>query len=332
MNVIDVPFVLPWAVFAVCWAVLGFVVVGIHCAAWPMLGRIGPRQRGNLLLALALAPIACGAAVAVLGFAPAVGGYLIDAHCHANTGCRPHVPALQMDASIGLLLTAAACTSAVGAAWAVAGNIRAGSTLARALERLSRRSAARTGDDDAIAPTFALVESPDRFAYCAGLFFPRIVVSRGLVDALTPKQLGIVLAHEHAHAQRRDNLRRVLAGVGLWFMPRRLRRRLLGDLAVAAEMACDQAAAQRAGGVDLAIETLEALERLRVGERRRADPSGSSQAMRVRAAALAAPENPLPSVAVILAGAAIFVALVLYAASATHHGIETFVAWMTQLD
>jgi Zn-dependent protease with chaperone function len=52
-------------------------------------------------------------------------------------------------------------------------------------------------------------------AFCAGLLRPRVYVSAGALDLLDDAALRAVLAHEHAHARRRDPLRlacgRVLA-------------------------------------------------------------------------------------------------------------------------
>lgn len=44
----------------------------------------------------------------------------------------------------------------------------------------------------------------------AGIFHPRLIVSRDVIDALTPEQLEAALAHERAHWTSRDNLKRLL--------------------------------------------------------------------------------------------------------------------------
>lgn len=335
---IDVPLVLPWAVFVACWLLLGPVAVAMHRAARPALARLGPGQRGNVLLALAIAPIACGAAVAILGFTPAIGGYIVDAHCHADTGCRPHVPALRTEASIALWLVAAACLAVLTVSWTLVGNIRAGSALARALERLSqRRIEPRAGAQDlpqyAAIPAYSIVATADLFAYCAGVLRPRIVVSRGLLEALTPRQLHVVLAHENAHAERHDNLRRVLAGTGLWLVPRRFRRQLLGDLALAAELSCDRAAARVVGSAAEVIATLRALQCLkgRTGSRH-AQSSGSSSVLAMRIDALTTPEAQVSRAALVLASGSTFAAVVLLTADLAHHGVEQMVSWAAWLN
>lgn len=47
-------------------------------------------------------------------------------------------------------------------------------------------------------------------AWCYGLLHPRIVVTTGLLNALTPREVEAVLRHERHHMQRRDPLRAVL--------------------------------------------------------------------------------------------------------------------------
>ena len=47
----------------------------------------------------------------------------------------------------------------------------------------------------------------------AGLFRPLVLVSTGLRERLRPDVLAVVLAHERAHARRRDPLRLVAAAL-----------------------------------------------------------------------------------------------------------------------
>jgi Zn-dependent protease with chaperone function len=100
---------------------------------------------------------------------------------------------------------------------------------------------------------FETIESHEQFAYCIGLLRPKVVLSRGLIDRLSQLQLEVVLRHEQAHAARRDNLRLWLAGLALLPVPFPLKQPLLADLALAAEQACDRAAAT-VGGQTLVID------------------------------------------------------------------------------
>jgi Zn-dependent protease with chaperone function len=49
-----------------------------------------------------------------------------------------------------------------------------------------------------------LLDSPKLFAAQVGFWQPRLVISQGLIDRLTPAQLAAVLTHERAHAHYRD--------------------------------------------------------------------------------------------------------------------------------
>jgi Zn-dependent protease with chaperone function len=97
------------------------------------------------------------------------------------------------------------------------------------------------------------LHSPAASAFCAGLAWPRVFVTSGMVASLTAEELAAVLVHEAEHARRRDPLRR-LAGraaadvlfwlplVGWWS------RRRLED----AELAADRASIDRVGRSPLA--------------------------------------------------------------------------------
>jgi Zn-dependent protease with chaperone function len=57
------------------------------------------------------------------------------------------------------------------------------------------------------------VEEPQ--AYVLGFLKPRVYVSQGLLERTNEDDLASVLAHERAHAARRDPLRRLIASLGL---------------------------------------------------------------------------------------------------------------------
>ena len=86
-------------------------------------------------------------------------------------------------------------------------------------------------------------------AFCAGFVRPRVYVSRGAVDALTPVELAAVLAHEHQHRRTRDPLRfacgRVVAHA-VFFVP--VLRPLCDRYADLAEQRADRAAVRASAG------------------------------------------------------------------------------------
>lgn len=109
-------------------------------------------------------------------------------------------------------------------------------TLIRALwqtRRLHRWVAhlrVRSDDQTAACGTrgrVRVVGIDEQLAITVGLCRPYVVLSRGLITAVSPAELRAIVAHERAHVRRRDPLRlltgRVLAA-HLWFVP------LAGDL------------------------------------------------------------------------------------------------------
>jgi Zn-dependent protease with chaperone function len=201
------------------------------------------------LLALAALPLAVAMLVAVLGFAPVIGGWVVDEHCHASTGCATHVPAVHTDAVYAASLVLTTLLIAGGLLWWIARRLRRSLLVASTLRFLAEPRGRQ--------PYEAIV-SGESFAYCIGLLRPRVVLSTGLIDRLSPLQLEVVLRHELAHAARRDNLRLWLAGLALLPCPRALRHPVLADLALASEQTCDLAAATVNGNA-LVAETLTAL-------------------------------------------------------------------------
>lgn len=105
------------------------------------------------------------------------------------------------------------------------------------------------------------VPSADRVAFCAGLRRPCVYISTGMVIALAGDELDAVLAHETAHAHRRDPLFgllwRACADV-MFFAP--LLRWSHQDRQLRAELAADRAAVGHAGAPALAGALLRLVE------------------------------------------------------------------------
>lgn len=226
--------------------------------------RIPARLAARVLLALRLGPLVA-ALLTVVGL------------------CLPSYLLLEPRASaerIGWVCLVSALTGA--AVWAVA--------LGRTLEALAgkRRDWRRCFRQGARLPAAAgrlpvhVVESEAPMLALAGIFRPRIVVSRGVLRVLSSEELRAAFDHEQAHGVSRDNLKRLLlllAPDPLPFFP------VLGALdrcwARAAEWAADDRAA--------------------AGDSRR---SLSLAAALVRVARLGAPARPVPTLMATLAGSA----------------------------
>ena len=100
------------------------------------------------------------------------------------------------------------------------------------------------------------IASEHFFVFSSGLFAPQSFISSQLLEQLSAQQLDVVLAHEKAHCQRRDVLRRLLLSLaGLFHFPG-IRQQLLSDLELAHEQICDAAAVQKVGDRFLVAETI----------------------------------------------------------------------------
>src|SRR5690606_41745014 len=63
----------------------------------------------------------------------------VEAHCHAEIGCRPHVPTLEAEMTLAVLLVLGIAAWSVIAGRSVVAGVRDGHGLALALDRKSTR-------------------------------------------------------------------------------------------------------------------------------------------------------------------------------------------------
>lgn len=106
-------------------------------------------------------------------------------------------------------------------------------------------------------PPVLAIQDPTPRAFCAGHVRPRVHVSTGALERLSPPQLRAVVAHERHHAARRDPLRLLVARVlaeALFFLP--AVRDLAGRYGALAEVAADEAAARETDAPTLASAML----------------------------------------------------------------------------
>lgn len=134
-------------------------------------------------------------------------------------------------------------------------------TTARALAKLHRVPAPQLLEAAARRAGISrlrCVASTGRSAFCAGLFRQHVYVTTGIAN-LAANEVDAVLAHEAAHARRRDPLRRLLAraasDVVFWFP---LLRWWLRKHVENAELQADRAAIDHAGRQGLAAALLAA--------------------------------------------------------------------------
>lgn len=158
----------------------------------------------------------------------------------------------------------------------VRGNLR----VARAIERLEMTAEPPPREQLALVDRTAaqrgfrvgLVMSDYPFLFVWGFRQSQLVLSSGLLHALTPEELAGALEHEAAHHVRRDNLiKLILEFCGCVSLAFPLSWRLLRWRAEQIEMVCDEVAVARTSAP---LEIADALVKLR---RRTLVPTGSWQ-------------------------------------------------------
>lgn len=304
-------------------ALLGFGVIVAAAAALAQRAiatrarALPPELRARVLLAWAVAPIAIATALVAVALWPSLGaalGLAVD-HCPAHAGhvhlCMHHLPARGPGIVGAIGLGSFAFAAGAALVWAL--------RLASLALGLSR---ARSFD---LPSGAGVIASSRPFALTIGWFRPRVLVSTALLDRLTPAQLEIVIAHERAHADRRDALATAAARVlSLAHLPS-VRREVLADLALACEQACDEAAARACGDRVLVAETIVAAERAAAAAPPLASPGlafGGGEVVHRVESLLAEPvqkEAPPQLRWILLAAGAVLVA----AAPHVHHWTET---------
>jgi Zn-dependent protease with chaperone function len=240
----------------------GFVLIaGMGCSlvVRPVLhwtAQWDPGLRHRVLLLLAAAPwiLALSAILSVM--LPSLLGVYWPSHDHCHWhGGHAHLCFVHPAQGRGGPLGWAAIAAVVG--WWMHRLARSVLALGRAHRVLGQLSAHADYDGERGA---WVVPSAATFCLVAGLSRPRLLVSEGLLAASSDDDLSIVLHHERAHAQRRDNLMRLFARAASVLLLPSERRRLLAALELAAERACDEVAARRVGDRIRVAETLLTME------------------------------------------------------------------------
>jgi Zn-dependent protease with chaperone function len=185
-------FCLCLASFFVVNALLSLAASFASRVAIRMAETMRPRTAANFLLALRLLPFALGVGT-VLGFC--VPSYL---------WLEPQATAERVGGAcltLALLGVLGWSLSIVRTARAVAASNRC--------YRLWQR-AGRTARLPGEASPAVIVEKEAPLLALAGVFRPRLVVSGGVLRALSADELGVAFHHENAHRVSRDNLKRLL--------------------------------------------------------------------------------------------------------------------------
>ena len=309
-------------------------VVLISALLYPVAGgwlnRLAPATRANVLFAWATAPVWLSITLLLLVLSPSIAhtlGFGVD-HCHEHGHhvhlCVVHTPWV-VGSTIERLVSGGLI--ALVLAWLIATGTRLGGARAK-LELLRALSSPSTD----LSSTH-IVSSQRPFVFTAGILRPQIYCSSALLKAVDPNELATVIAHEHAHQRRRDGLRLFIADLfgDLHWSP--IRRRILADLHLAVEQACDEVAAEQSGDRLQVAETILHLTRLIASPAPRlasveAAFTGSDAAVRIEG--LLRP--PIPQHPAVLASVSILAAGLLLLAFASsdwwHHSAETLLGYL----
>jgi beta-lactamase regulating signal transducer with metallopeptidase domain len=180
-----------WCLSLACFFLLHFALGLAMAWAAPCLirraDRMPARRAARLLLAARLAPVVVSI-LAVVGL------------------CVPSYLWLEPDAGEDVSV---ACLTAAILAMVIAGYSVARSVRAISRSRAYIRHCHRAGHTAAVAGASAiLIEGSGHLVRLAGVFRPRVVISRDVVNALSADQLEAALRHEQVHRCAFDNLKR----------------------------------------------------------------------------------------------------------------------------
>ncbi|MBC54658.1 MAG: hypothetical protein CMQ34_12575 [Gammaproteobacteria bacterium] len=296
-------------IWLVLWLLLTLILRVFYPLLRPALFRLHPAQGSQVLLLLWSAPLVLSLITTLLLLLPALDGFLIGPHCHGD--CAPHVPTT----SAGVLAWGGfglAVLVVVGLTVHFANGLWRGVRMRRQFDALSSR---RSG--------YRLLNASEPVVFTLGWWRPRVYVSQGLLADCSKSELAVILTHEQAHRQRRDNLRLLLGHIFNLVLPRAWRRAAVHDLHLLCEQSCDFVAAKRYGAVAVA-ETLVQVGRVL---RRSATPrqglpfDGSDLQLRVHALLGADSRHWLGGWQLVSLAVAACLA-VLLAVEPLHHGAE----------
>jgi len=174
------------ASFFVVNASLGLLLSVVSGRVIRMAAKMPPRSAAALLFALRLLPSGLAAA--------AVGGFCVPSYLLLEPN------AVSEHAGMACLVMAA-----LGASVWIASLFRAGRAVAASFRcHTSWRHAGLKKNGNLVVPSDAPLLA------LAGVFRQRLVISQGVLEALSGEELDVALLHENAHRISRDNLKRLL--------------------------------------------------------------------------------------------------------------------------
>lgn len=229
----------------------------------PCLQWLPVQSRAFSYLVYSLMP--CLTASIILGFYtfPEVASRLVARHCH-DVHCLPHLPHAPIVAPlghgtvwltmIGILLLALITIKQLLLSQRYLTALRGLSQTISSSERLlSKQPLPPKSEKSSLfhrlinkrayfsaQPIVQEIPTDKPIAWCVGLWRPQVFISRQLRESLTAPQLNMLLAHEFAHASRKDSLRKWLLNITTQPWPKaiknRIRREFGNDIEIIADL------------------------------------------------------------------------------------------------
>ena len=181
-----------------------------------------------LVLLYSLFPACSAILVLILLSHPELIEPFIAEHCHSNI-CEPHTLHFKLSTLMGLGFVSLTVCLLIFGVLSVCMQLFRKHQYFLALDHFSE-----------IKPgSYHVIDNPNLFAWCVGLWRPKVYLSKGLLELLDENQLNIILAHEFSHVRRRDNLRRWILHWLTMVWPKAPRCMIRKDIKNYSEQACD---------------------------------------------------------------------------------------------
>lgn len=226
------------------WWVLSLIAAGMLPSLLSLAVTWPHAERERLCWALLVSPLLLSIVLIGLLVAPTLASPLL-AHCHA-LGCETHIPELIQP------------QGGLWSAWLIVSLVLLYGF--RDLAGWRKLSAWRGLSVD--HGRYRELKSESALAVTAGLVRPQIYISSGLCRQLSARALEVVLQHEERHCQRADNLRLRVARCLCSLWPRASAGKLLDELELTHEQACDAHAANQLRDPLIVAQTLIDMGRL----------------------------------------------------------------------
>jgi len=308
--------------FSLIWLMLWAGLALFFALLYPLLRRvvlrIHPKHGSLLLLLYWAAPALVGFLASSLLFVSQADGMLISAHCHG--ACEDHVPLLSVDAlAIGGLVIAGLLLLVL--LFNFLQQLAKGRLMFKQFELMTETR-----------PGFRFLDAREPAVFTLGWWSPRVFISRGLLESCSREQLVVILDHEQAHRQRKDNLRLLLGRVFTLFVPGDRGRQIRHDMHLLCEEACDFVAAGNHGVTSVA-ETLVHVGRVLKNHPAPIHSRGfASSDLELRVQALLAHHSRRPIPAwLMLVLTLICTSLLILSLDPLHHGAESLIAILEYL-